>query len=293
MDSTITIATGSDNRRQRLEPTSAPVYLTPAVLADIARTVGHFPPETGGMLFGPAGSGGSDVFEFDEAGSRAASAAVYRPDVEWANARQDHHISHKPMRLFDGFVHSHPAAFNHPSSAAGGANGDMGYAAAALEANDHLDRFLLFIATRQPRRAPVLWPWIVERSEPTTPKFAPVIVCEPSHFPPRRFPAEHAARFGVETPGQTPVIGLCLDHVAEVARTAVYADRRVLKAVIDGLAIEVHLPPEFPQQAPMLVVETPNGRLVAPVRWRARSNLAVEIRLGHLVRHARLFAQEV
>lgn len=75
MDSSITIATGSDNRRHRVEPACSPVHLTASVLADIARTVGHHPPETGGMIFGPAGFGGSDAFEFDEAGSRAASSA--------------------------------------------------------------------------------------------------------------------------------------------------------------------------------------------------------------------------
>lgn len=293
MSTAITFATSVPGRRAKLVPASSPVFLSPKVVTQVAESVGALPPETGGMLFGPAGLGGCDVFEFDEHGSRSASAVVYRPDVAWANDRQEHHIRARPMRLFDGFVHSHPGGSFEPSAPAGGAEGDMGFAAAALKANQHMHRFLLFIVTQTSKRAPVLWPWVVEESDPETPRLAPVVICEPGQFPGRQFPEEHAAQFGVQTLSTLLLVGLNVDQIAQTARVAVCAKDRFLLAQVDGLEVQVHLPPEFPVHPPVVVVDTPDGRLVAPVRWRTRSNLAVELRLGNLIRNARLFAQEV
>lgn len=293
MQSAITIATGAPRGRTAIMPATSPVYLTADVLLAIARTVGSRRPETGGMLFGLAGFGGCDVFEFDEVGSRAASAVVYRPDVTWANARQEHQIRAKPMRLLDGFVHSHPGNAYEPSQSAGGANGDLGFAAAAFEANDHLDRFLLPIVTKSATLQPILWPWVCERTAPHEPLLAPVVIAESETFPSRRFPPEHAARFGAEVAEPLLLVGLQLDRLSEYVGLAVICRCRVLAVRQKDISIEVHLPLGFPAAAPTLLVETPNGRHVVPVRWASKSLMAVESRLGRLISNARVFAQEV
>lgn len=286
------IATGAPSSSERVEYAREAAFLSPGVVADLAGSVGVRSVESGAMLDGPSDRDGCDLAEFDASGSRAASAVAYRPDVAWANARQEFHLRAKPQRVWDGFCHSHVRGCWHPSEADARGNGDMGFASAAIEGNDHMRRFLLFILTGAQEPAMTLWPWVVEREDPTTPRLASVVITEPALFPPRRFP-EALTRAAEPRPSASLVVGLQVDQIAELARTEIALTDRTLTTKGTGPVVEAYLPSGFPAVAPVLVVNLATSRRVVPVWWAARSKKAVELRLAKAIRQARACAREV
>jgi hypothetical protein len=272
----------------------APLYLTIDVIADVAATVGCAPAETGGILLGQGDRDGVDAFEFDVAGSAIASSTVYTPDQSWALSRQEFWISNKNQHVLDGFVHSHPAGFPNPSAAAGGPNGDLGFAAAALAQNDHMLRFLLPIVTGVTTRELVLWPWVVERKFPDIARLARVIVCAPSQFPARRFPAALAHAIGGEPElPESPLVFLDVDQICRVLGRPLARQGGCLLAAASGVRACLTLPAAFPRVPPQVVVTDRTGKThIMPIAWRQSSRIALEVRIAHVIRRALLCGKE-
>ena len=289
-----TIATSLPGSGNGESLTTERLYITAEALSEIAATVGATRPESGGMLFGPADLGGIDTFEFDSAGSARASAVIYRPDEEWANRRQQHHIDADDQRVLDGFAHSHPGDSFWPSKAVGYAEGDLGFAAAAFEMNAHLLSFWLPIITRTKSRNPVLWPWHVSRNEPHVAQLAQVVVCAAREFPARVYPDEIAQLIGATTPTKlAPVVGLDLDYVSEIAGIQVLGHDRLVTVSRQDATVEIYLPDRFPAEPPLVAIRQGGSLHVLPSFWKSRSPMAVEWRLGVLIQRAFSFAQEL
>ncbi|MFZ4580583.1 MAG: hypothetical protein ACOYOB_19535 [Myxococcota bacterium] len=270
-----------------------PVHITADVLRAIASTVASEAPETGGMLLGPAEVEGTDFFEFDESGSRGASSSVYRPDFIWANELQQFHSNAAPMRLFDGFVHSHPGNFFQPSRSAGGAEGDLGFANVALQQNEHLQRFLLFIVTGSGTDEPVLWPWVVYADSPDVAMLARVVVSTPDQFPARKFPQALASRIGaLPESAATVQVLLDVDLLSQYAAVDIVLRGRVISCITEGVQVELQLPSDFPLRPPVAIAIA-GGRHALPVFWSASSVMSLEWRLANLLRSAKYFAREV
>ncbi len=181
-----------------------PLNLTRAALTEIAWLVGGQAPEAGGKLFSPWDKDGADVFEFDERGSRNAGRAVYAPDVAWGDARLEFWANQPEpeQRVWHGDVHSHPGGYGFPSRAAGKGLGDLGYAAEVLRMNEHLLAFYIPIVTQGRGGRLLLWPWMVQREQPTEALYCDVRLMAASEFPPRSFNPEWTAR--VEAPADGP-----------------------------------------------------------------------------------------
>jgi hypothetical protein len=129
---------------------STPVDVTDEVLADIIRTIGSRPPETGGIL--GKSDGGKKVARFhDDGAGLEASSAHYTPDVaklnellEWWN---------QEGWRYAGSAHSHPGG-DSPST------GDAQYCRKILGAIDDLDEILVFIVLTLPHNGKlVVTPW--------------------------------------------------------------------------------------------------------------------------------------
>lgn len=163
------------------------VPITPQALYAIASTVGSLPPETGGKLYSPLRSFGVDLFEFDMGGSAASSRGVYRPDAVWGDERAAFHITREEpqTRVWIGDLHSHPGFLGYPSPKAGHAKGDLGFAEAVLEANPHLDYYLMPIVARSKWMGDVvIYPWVVIRgTEYHRLVFAEMVVVDAASFP--------------------------------------------------------------------------------------------------------------
>lgn len=122
------------NRTDTLE--QPPVTITQAVLDEIIATIGHRPPEAGGLLGGNREAQTVTRYVFDR--DAKTTCAEYNVDGAVASA-----ISTEWDKFGDkiiGFVHSHPAGYNRPSG------GDEDYARRILEAIPALERLFLPIA---------------------------------------------------------------------------------------------------------------------------------------------------
>jgi len=108
-------------------PTGAgPLRITASVLEQIRHTIGCLPAETGGMLGGRSADGVVTHFYFD--GTAERTGITYTPDTRQVNRVLSHDWNSRGIDLL-GFVHSHPPAFQRPSS------GDLRYAHAICGAN--------------------------------------------------------------------------------------------------------------------------------------------------------------
>lgn len=295
MKPTLTIATSLPKSARDTKRAAKAVCITREVLNAIAATIGSQPPETGGMLFGPAQVEGVTDFVFDAVGSRRATTVAYAPDVVFCNAEQERQLDGRPMRLLDGMVHSHPglagAAF--PSPERGPAQGDMGYARAALSMNEHMTRFLMPILTGARTGTPLLTPWVVEADDPRFPAFANVIVCQEDGFPAREFPEGLAEKTGEQRVVAPLVIALDLDHLVDRVGAPVALDGRVLCLSTGDLRYEVGLPEGFPLVPPVLTVHSAVGIQFLPIPWKRRTTECVELRLATVFERAKLCAVEV
>ncbi len=292
MQRKLTIATALPKTGRDFKRASAPIHLTPQVLAAIAGTVGSQPPETGGMLFGPAQTAGACLFVFDEEGSRCASSVAYAPNLKTCSAEQDRLADGKPMRLLDGFVHSHPGS-PYPSRESGPAQGDLGFARAFLEQNEVATRMLMPIVTGSLTPTPVMTPWVVEADDLHTPALADVVVCEEGAFPIREFPSEFAEKAGDQLQPRPLLITLNLEHLAERVGAVVAVDGRTLVLADGDFRYEVYLPDHFPLVPPLLMTHMPAAIQFYPVPWKLRSTECVEVRLATVFERAMVCAREV
>lgn len=167
-----------------------PLTFTPEAVTTLVNTVGALPPETGAKLFGPTEFFGIDLVEFDTPGSQNAGSAIYSPDTAWGEQRVSHWL-HQPgseQRIWTGDAHSHPSGIGRPSRKVEYAQGDLGYVEAVFETNEIQNEFVIPILTNTGSTGVVsINPWVVNRSEPTTPLWADFIVAPVSQFPIREF----------------------------------------------------------------------------------------------------------
>jgi hypothetical protein len=292
MQRKLTIATTLPKAARDFKRASKRIHLTPQALAAIAASVGSLPPETGGMLFGPAQTEGISFFVFDEEGSRRATAVAYAPSVKSCTTEQDRQSNGKPMRLLDGFVHSHPGAA-YPSREAGPAQGDLGFARAFLADNEAATRMLMPIVTGSMTQSPVLTPWVVEADDLNTPALADVVVCEEGLFPTREFPHDFAEKAGDKPAALPLLITLNLDHLAEHVGAVVAVDGRTLVLTDGESRHELYLPDRFPLVPPLLTTHLAAAIHFYPVPWKLRSTECVEVRLATVLERAMLCAREV
>jgi len=137
-----------------LKPTIPTVTMRPHVLDQIMRSVGARPPETGGILLGPVDEALINDFYFDS--KAGCTQLTYSPDTEtlcrkmqedWLPNGSDMH----------GFVHSHPANLDQPSS------GDLMYIERLLACNPDMQQFVCPIVIPNEFRIAV---YIVRREQP-------------------------------------------------------------------------------------------------------------------------------
>jgi hypothetical protein len=171
-----------------------PMCFTREALEALRNSVGVWLPETGAKGFGPPDRIGVDVIEFDHRGSSRGRSAVYAPDAAWGNQRMAYWLRRpeNALRLWTMDCHSHPGRTGYPSSKAGSALGDLGYAEAVFEQNEIMQFFFIPILTGTgPDAAYVeLHPWMVCRDDPHTPLWAEVRITEEQQFPERIFNPE-------------------------------------------------------------------------------------------------------
>jgi molybdopterin/thiamine biosynthesis adenylyltransferase len=179
-------------------PRSAiPMCFTKSALAAMVRSIGGLPPESGAMGFGPMGTMGFDLIEFDEIGSSRSGGAVYRPHVEWCEKRRQFHQDQpeSSFRLLHGFAHSHPGSFGSPSSKAGRGLGDLGYVEEVFAMNEWMEYFLLPILTGTDTDEITIHPWICRRGNPVDLMIADFKICRASRdFPVTKFNPEWEIR---------------------------------------------------------------------------------------------------
>lgn len=176
------------------EPTvpaaSFPMCFTPAAIAELRRTVGSRPPESGAKGFARADKFGFDVVEFDYRGSGVTSGDVYSPDTHWGDKRCEHWLNQPEgrQRLWTGDMHSHPGGFRRPSPGIGRGLGDLGYVAEVFAQNPWMEYFLLPILTdTDPGSECNITPWVIHRAEPNRPLLAELRICSVDEFPERIF----------------------------------------------------------------------------------------------------------
>lgn len=110
-----------------------PVRIAPDVIDQIMNTIGARPPESGGILLGPADSQDVTAYYFDQTAS--CSVVTYTPDIELLQKLIDERWTPAGLE-FRGFVHSHPAGLDRLSS------GDLEYIRRILAANPDMPRFI-------------------------------------------------------------------------------------------------------------------------------------------------------
>lgn len=115
--------------------------ITASVLADIRRTVGCLPAESGGALGGIRVEGVVRQFVFDRTAKR--TGVTYSPDHVFLNKLFDEEWNPAGINLL-GFVHSHPSGSRRPSL------GDLEYAKQILAGIPKLDRLYLPIVMTEP-----------------------------------------------------------------------------------------------------------------------------------------------
>lgn len=104
-----------------------------AVFESIRKTIGTFPPESGGMLCGNRKTGAITYFHYDELAER--SPATYVPDRNTLNKLLTR-LNAEGLDMI-GFVHSHPREFTMPTG------GDMFYCSKIFAANPALPFFVI------------------------------------------------------------------------------------------------------------------------------------------------------
>lgn len=114
------------------------MVVTQNVMTAMAKTVGAFPPETGGVL-GAGPDGIISFYYFDRTG--ICTETGYRPDVDAINEMLSKEWMPNEI-LMVGIVHSHADGNTTPSC------GDIAYGIRILQALDTVDHFYLSIVTQ-------------------------------------------------------------------------------------------------------------------------------------------------
>lgn len=277
------------------------LHVTSKVLDDLFATVGALPPETGAIGLGPLRRGGADVLEFDESGSRAASASVYAPDAVWATGRVNYWAGQPQdaMRVLTLWAHSHPGGLGRPSTNVGQGRGDLGFARALLDAFPWFGDLYLPILTGTGTNRCQLWSWRVTREAPDTPLYAPVVVCAVARFPERELDGAWLSDVGVETPinadsmvPHVPLIPVDIDEIASRAGTRLVYVSGSFGFARRDTTVTLDFSEGFPALPPEVAFHGPSGTAVPfRFRWAASRRERVELRLARLVRAAHAHAQ--
>lgn len=114
-----------------------PVALSAEVLQQIVATIGHRPPESGGLLGGNRAKQQIVRYLFDH--SASTTGAAYSPNTEVINSTLEKWDAECGDKII-GFIHSHPVGYAHPSG------GDEEYAERILRAIPAMKRIFLPIA---------------------------------------------------------------------------------------------------------------------------------------------------
>jgi hypothetical protein len=270
------------------EVQSAPFAMcfTPSALAQVIRSVGAQPPETGAKGFGPKDRLGFDVVEFDQGGSARARGSVYAPDEAWGNRRLEHWLDQPDdqLRLWSGDIHSHPGRSGWPSQKAGQALGDLGYVEEVFKQNEAMQYFLLPILTGTGTGRPVeIHPWVVSRSDPVRPMTAQLKVCSAEGFPERVF---NPAWESQQAAHAVPAINVARLEDLLGVRVVLAADEAgstVLRVPGHQMMLELRLSAGFPESSPTLKVWVNGKTLPIAFRWQSHpTGKAPERRLAAL-----------
>lgn len=135
------MAQGRPLPARKPRPSEPVLRLTPAVLAQIRRTIGSRSAEQGGALGGDRATGLVTHFHFDRSARR--TGATYSPDHAFLNKIFAEEWNPQGINLL-GFIHSHPPGCRRPSG------GDLIYARAILQAIPELPHLLLPIVQTKP-----------------------------------------------------------------------------------------------------------------------------------------------
>lgn len=145
-----------------------PVRITAEVIDQIMNTIGARPPESGGILLGPADSQDVTAYYFDN--TARCSGVTYTPDTDLLQKLIDERWTPAGLE-FRGFVHSHPGLCRL-------SHGDLDYIRNILAANPQMQRFIAPIVLPDEFRIEIN---TVYRDGPYPEKFATLKMIAPPH----------------------------------------------------------------------------------------------------------------
>ena len=144
-----------------------------SAFADLVTSIGHAPPETGGLLLGFRSDFVVKKFIFDESGSR--SHASYDPDVTVLNKIVKREWEENGLQLI-GWAHSHPRGVDRLSGDYGGGTGDIGYLNRIFCAMPALRKFIVPIIFSSNDGPLTIYPYVAYRENPANYSFGRLMI---------------------------------------------------------------------------------------------------------------------